>query len=284
MQSRPLSELSSGQLADLFNRSFEDYIGTLVNFNAETVVPYMAENFLSAPDSHAFYTDEDPNDPIGFAAIAVRPDKPTETRLLGMGITKNARGKGVGPKALKIAFDAERARGMKVVGFECIQQNAPGVKMYTKAGCVITRELLGWQHTPKEGEFSTDAELEPCTFDEVDVLVKTHGAADLPWQAWGFSKSPKTHRAFKLGNAYCVVSDPEDKEKDMVKLACLIVDPQSRRKGEATRLVKAMMARFPGKKWMAPPIFPKEYGEAIAAKLGFEETHLTQYQFEFKLV
>lgn len=284
MQSRPLSELSSDQIADVFNKSFEDYIGTQVNFTGEAAATYLTQNYISPTHSYAFYNAENPNEPIGFAAIAIRPDKPTESRLAAMGITKASRGKGAGPKALKLIFDAEKARGTQVIGFECIKQNTPAVNMYTKAGCVITRELLGWQHTPQEGEFSTDSELKPCTFEEIDILVKTHGAADLPWQAWEFPKSPETHRAFRLGNAYCVVTDPEDGEKDMVKLACFIVDPQSRRSGEAMRLVKAMMGQFPGKKWMAPPVFPKEYGDAMAAKMGFEKTHLTQYQMEINLV
>ncbi|EFY86582.1 acetyltransferase, gnat family [Metarhizium acridum CQMa 102] len=283
MESRPASELSNSQIADLFNKSFEDYMGSLVNFTAESISNYIILKHVSTAHSHAFYSSDNPNEPIGFAFIAIRPDKPTETRLGAMGIVKASRGKGVGPKALKMVFDAERARGMSTVGFECIQQNAPALKMYANAGCIITRELLGWQYTPHQAEFPADSELKPCSFEEVDVLVKTHGAADLPWQAWGFDKSPETNRAFRLGDAYCVVTDPEDKEKDTVKLACLIAAPQSRRKGEATRLVKAMMGRFPGKKWMAPPIFPKEYGEELANKLGFQKTKLTQYQLGMAL-
>lgn len=283
MESRPISELSDSQIADVFNKSFEDYIGTLVNFTAESMSNYITLNYLSKAHSHAFYSSENPNEPIGFALIAIRPDKPTETRLGAMGIVKASRGKGVGPKALKMVFDAEKARGMSTVGFECIQQNAPAVKMYTNGGCIITRELLGWQHTPRQGEFPADSEPKPCSFEEVDALVKTCAAGDLPWQAWGFDKTPETNRAFRLGDAYCVVTDPEDKEKDTVKLACLIVTPQSRGKGEATRLAKAMMGRFPGKKWMAPPIFPKEYGQGLAKKLGFQKTELTQYQLEMVL-
>ncbi|TWU78481.1 hypothetical protein ED733_008950 [Metarhizium rileyi] len=283
MESRPISELSTGQIADLFNKSFEDYVGATVKFTAESMASYIDLNYISTSRGHAFYSSERPNEPIGFAFIAVRPDKPTETRLGAMGMVKASRGKGLGPKALRMVFDAEKARGTSVVGFECIQQNAPAVKMYKNAGCVITRELLGWQYTPKEEEFSTDPELKVCSFEEIDLLVKMHAAADLPWQAWGFSRNTETNRAFSLGDAYCVVTDPEDRQKDTVKLVCLIVKPQSRGKGEATRLVKATMAQFPGKKWMAPPIFPKEYGERLARRLGFEETDMTQYQLEMKL-
>jgi GNAT superfamily N-acetyltransferase len=270
-------------MADLFNQGFEDYIGTLVNFTADSLAKYMAPNYISVDHSHAFYDTENPSEPIGFALIAIRPDKPTETRLAAMGVAKAHRGKGVGPWGLKAVLDAEKARGTKVVGFECIKQNERALKMYTTAGCVITRELLGWQYTPGAGEFSTEPELEKCSFDEVDALVKAHGAADLPWQTWAFSKAPETHAAFRLRGAYCVVTDPE-KAEDMVKLACLIVDPAARGRGEATRLVKAMMAQFPGKKWMAPPVFPKEYGERLAASLGCEITHLTQYQLEVRVV
>ncbi|KAK2606032.1 hypothetical protein QQS21_003550 [Conoideocrella luteorostrata] len=287
MESRPASDLSVAELADLFNKSFEDYMGAPagINFTAESLSDFISLSYISIPHSHVFYMSERPSEPIGSAFIGIRPDKPTEVRLVSMGIFKASRGKGAGSKVLQLILEAERARGTQTVGLECIQQNAAGVRMYTAAGFSIVRELLGWERdAPREGEFAANPGLRPCSIGEVDVLVKTHGAADLPWQAWAFDTSTVKNRAFRLGDAYCVVSDPDDKESDMIKLVSFIVDPQSRKKGEADRLITAMLGEFPAKKWLVRPIFPKEYGESFAGRFGFVEMSLTQYQMEFKIV
>ncbi|KAK2834891.1 hypothetical protein FQN49_006808 [Arthroderma sp. PD_2] len=287
MESRPASELPVAQVAALFNKSFEGYIWSAVpaNFSEESFSEAIRLNFISLPRSHVFYAADKPSEPVGLAIIAVRPDKPTETRLLAMGIFKSARGKSAGTAAVRIILDAEKACGMERVGWECVKQNTAAVKLYRRAGSTTIRELFGWQREPTaEGEFKTSPDLKSCTFEEIDLLVKTHSAKNLPWQAWGFAKKPEENRAFRLGDAYCVVTDPEDKEKDAIRLECLIVDPRSRGKGEARRLVEAMLGRYPGKKWVVLPRFPREYGESIAAHFGFKAMEVSQYQMEYTFV
>lgn len=284
MESKPASQLSLDQLAELFNKAFQGYIGRIVSFTAESLAGFITNSHISLPHSHVFYLEEDLNTPVGFIYIAIRADKPTEPRLVAMGIIPECKGRGVGTEALKKAIAAEEARDVSILELEVIQQNPAAVKLYKRAGFTVHRELLGWERdAPADGEYTADPELTTCTFEEVDELVKTHGSADLPWQAWGFSKNPDTSRAFKLGNAFCVTTNPEDQEADTVKLQCLIVDPQYRNTGQATRLIKAMMARYPGKKWSATPIFPKEYGESIAKELKFAEMDITQYQMRLTL-
>jgi ribosomal protein S18 acetylase RimI-like enzyme len=284
MESKPVSELSAEQLASLFNEAFKGYIGVNVSFTAETLTRWLADNFISLPLSHVFFSPSDPKEPIAFGLIATRPDKPRESRLGAMGVVPAFKGRGIGSRALGTIIAAERARGVSVLELEVIQKNDPAVNLYQRSGFAVTRELVGWQRDPPApGEFETDAELQPCSFEEVDTLVKTHGADDLPWQAWGFRKSSDTARAFKLGQAYCVVTNPEDEQSDTVNMRSLIVAPGSRGKGDATRLIKAMMGRFPGKKWAAGPVFPKEYGIKIAKQLGFEAMEIAQYQMRLYL-
>ncbi|KAJ6440603.1 acetyltransferase, gnat family [Purpureocillium lavendulum] len=287
MESKAATVLSIEQLATLANDAFTGYIGNLVSFTGETLTKWLQNNFISLPLSHVFFSPDNPDEPIAFGLIALDDARPGKSRLGAMGVVPAFQGKGVGGRALTTIIDAERRRGVSLFELEVIQQNTRGVQLYKRAGFTVHRELLGWQRdAPGSDEFrDSSSELKSCSFEDVDKLVKEHGATDLPWQAWGFVKNAhaKTHRAFQLGNAYCVVSNPEDDEKDTVGLQSLIVAPSSRGKGEASQLIKALMTRYPTKKWMASPIFPKEYGDKIAAALGFSTTSLTQYQMYLKL-
>lgn len=284
MESRPASTASSAQLAEVWNAAFSDYVGGSVNFNAETVSLWFSKNFISLPRSHVFFLPSEPDKLIAFCLIAIRDDKPGESRIPMMGVVPSARG-GTGSRAVNEVIRAEKAHGTKLIELECIQNNPLGLNLWKRKGFTILREIPGWERdAPPAGEFASNSELQDCSIGEVDLLVQKHGAKDLAWQAWGFGPraTPKT-RAFKLGHAYCVVSDPRDKEEDTVTMHSLFVDPEWRLKGEATKLVKAMMGNFPGMKWEASPIFAKEYGDGIARRLGFREDKSKQYQMRLTL-
>ncbi|UNI15921.1 hypothetical protein JDV02_002405 [Purpureocillium takamizusanense] len=284
MESKPATVLSAEQLAALANEAFKGYIGNIVSFTAETLNKWLNDNFVSLPLSHIFFSPDNPEEPIAFGLIATHDARPGKSRLGAMGVVPAFQGKGVGSRALTTIIEAERSRGVSVFELECIKQNTRGVQMYKRAGFEIHRELVGWQRdAPENDEFQNNPELEACSFDDVDKIVKTHGATDLPWQAWGFTQDSKAQRAYRLDNAYCVISNPEDDEKDTVRMQCLIVDPSARGRGEASQLIKALMGRYPTKKWAAGAIFPKEYGEQIAEKLGFSGLDMYQYQMYLKL-
>jgi ribosomal protein S18 acetylase RimI-like enzyme len=284
MEAKPASELSAAELANLFNEAFKGYIGREVAFTADTVTKWLTNNFISLPLSQVFFSPSDQTEPIAFGLIATRPDKPLESRLGAMGVIPAFKGKGIGSQALGAIIEAERKRGVSVLELEVIQTNTAAVNLYKRFGFVNIRELVGWQRNPPTpGEFDTNVELKPCSVKEVDDLVKIHGSNDLPWQIWGFSMNAGTSHAYQLGNAYSVITDPEDADKDTVRLQSLIVEPAVRGKGDATKLIKAVMAKFPGKKWAIDPIFPKEYSDNIAKHLGFEEMTLKQYQMRRSL-
>ncbi|GJN76401.1 acetyltransferase, gnat family [Purpureocillium lilacinum] len=284
MESKPATVLSTEQLTTLANEAFKGYIGNLVSFTPEALTKWLNDSFISLPLSHIFFSPENPDEPIAFGLIATHDGRPGKSRLGAMGVVPAFQGKGVGGRALTTIIEAERRRGVSLFELECIKQNTRGVQMYKRAGFEVHRELVGWQRdAPASGEFQDSSELTSCSFEDVDKVVKTHGADDLPWQAWGFTQDSKAQRAFRLGDAYCVISNPEDDEKDTVRMQCLIVDPSSRGKGEASQLIKALMGRYPTKKWAAGAIFPKEYGANIASKLGFSQPDMYQYQMYLKL-
>ncbi|XWX01812.1 hypothetical protein V2A60_009841 [Cordyceps javanica] len=298
MDIRSGSDFTVEQIAACSNEAFADYFGHPIVWTPEELDGYMPSHCISKERS-LVACPEGSDTPVGFALMAYRDDLPGHARLAGMGVVPGWAGKGVGSRLIAAMVDAARADGTETIWLEVITKNAPAIKLYSRNGFEVVRPLAGWtrdaddpaaaggegrqaaperekerkQEQEQEQRGRQQPELEECTPDEVLRLMKRHGAAaDLPWQLWhqfALSARPQSCRGFRLGAAHCAISDPEDDSKDTVNLLGAAVEPEARGKGDATALLRAVMARYPGKKWKAPATIPLEYGETIAKRLGF---------------
>ncbi|KAH7009525.1 acetyltransferase, gnat family [Ilyonectria destructans] len=285
MESRPGNSISPSQLAAVFNAAFTNYIGAEVKFTEETIMLSCKGYLVSLELSHIFFPTPDSNEPVAFGLIAIRDDKPKESRLAAMGVVPSYHGKGTGTQAMELIISAERKRGVHIIELECIKQNERALRLYKRMGFSIVQELYGWEKDLTSVKDSvSDASLEDCTFEELKKQITTHAAPDLPWQAWGVNLLGPTKRVFKLGHAYCATSHPDKDEEITVNVTSLFVEPEWRCQGEARRLIEAMMAKFPSKKWRASPIFPKEPADRLAAHFGFTPMDLSQYQMRLQLI
>ncbi|KAK0384195.1 hypothetical protein NLU13_8283 [Sarocladium strictum] len=269
MFSKPASECSWAELAKLVNKSFEGYIGSPVHMTAEGVEAWFPANFVAPAISPVFFpsSPEDGAEPIAFALLSVRDDRPGQTRLTTMGVVPTFQGRGTGSKVLQEVIEAERKRGTRLLELECIQGNERALKLYTRNGFTKYRELAGWHMTEVPSEASVaHPGLQDCSVEDVDAILAAHGSPDLPWQARGMAKLASPGLGFRLDHAYCVIEKPND-DADTILVYCFIVEPDWRRKGEGKRLIEALVARYPGKKFKARPIFPYEYGESFTKSL-----------------
>ena len=301
MEIKPASVLSIDEVAKLANIAFEGYDGVGRHHTGETLTTWINRHFITLERSYVFYDTSVSAEPVAFALMAVRPDKPRHVRLGAMGAV--IRGQGHGYKALKMVEQEERKRGMEVIELECMHNNPAGLRLYTKGGYTILRELPGWETGVVDG-FADDERLEELSLQEVQRVLKEQiDGEDVPWQLWDFATQPFAHRGFKLGEAYCAISDPEppspkedtsksddaedkkegDAEAPTIKLASLFTLPSSRGQGQATRLAEAVMGRFPGHKWYAPAVFPREYGEGLSRKFGATELRTMLLQMRLQL-
>lgn len=245
--------------------------------------------------------------------------KAGHARLAGMGVVPLFQGRGIGWLALGMVIDGLRDKGVELLELECVSANRRAMNLYTGAGFSIVRELTGWDRDDEvtfqkgeelkrwrrqqrledaglpqeEDDDDNDKEakqpevrerLQECPIQEVSALVNAHGAEDLPWQAWGFHRSPTPQRAFHVnGEAYCVVAAPQEDEP-AYRISCVFVPPEHRGKGATQRLAKAMFAHFPHWRWATYGTFPREYGEKIAERAGFtEKTHRRHYQMRLRI-
>ncbi len=209
---------------------------------------------------------------LGVALIARRG---WSSRLAGMPIIPEARGQKVGAWLMEQLIVEAKSRGDRRMELEVIQQNEPAVKLYQKVGFQTIRRLVGYKLESPSGK--------PDGLTEIDVrqlanLVNLHGLPNLPWQLSGENLAPTgpPQRAYRLGVAYAMISNPD---ADRIALRSVLTMPDSRGKGRATRLLRALFAQFPDKSWVVPAIFPEEMS-GFFEKLGFELQKLSQFQME----
>jgi N-acetylglutamate synthase-like GNAT family acetyltransferase len=82
-----------------------------------------------------------------------------------------------------------------------------------------------------------------------------------------------------LGDAAAVIEQREE----VVELHCLVVAPQARRRGAATRLLKALFSTFPGAGWLVAARYPEEIPAGLFTRLGFVEDAIRQQQMVLHL-
>ena len=82
-------------------------------------------------------------------------------------------------------------------------------------------------------------------------------------------------RAFRLGAAVAVILEagPQD-----VMIRSLVVAGDQRRRGEGSRLLRALAARLPGRRWRTQVILPEQLGAAFFAANGLRRQALTQLE------
>jgi N-acetylglutamate synthase-like GNAT family acetyltransferase len=108
-----------------------------------------------------------------------------------------------------------------------------------------------------------------------------YGLPDLPWQISGESlaQAGPPGKAYQMGSAYAAISDPE---RSHVAIRTIVVESEARQQGQATQLLRAVMAQYPGKTWIVPALCPAEIG-GVFEKVGFEREDLSQLQMALEL-
>lgn len=282
---KPASDYTIPFLADLMTRGFEGYI-VPVNITEPVLHTMIRRDGIDLTASRVLLREEEP---IGVAFIARRG---WTSRLAAFGITSNARSGGVGTQAMEQLLEEAKARGEKEMLLEVIEQNTAGVKLYEKVGFTKMRRLVGYKLDTTSapaavpgGEesaqnryaaLSDTVKIEEIDIREVARQVTYHGMKDLPWQLSGTSIMQHTppSRAFKLNDAYCLISNPEAAD---VAIQSVLVKARSRGAGLSAVLMRALFAKFPNKVWHVSPIYPEEMG-FIFEHVGMERESLSQWQ------
>jgi ribosomal protein S18 acetylase RimI-like enzyme len=209
---------------------------------------------------------------MALCLIARRGDR---SRVAAMGVVPELRRGGMGRALMLRALDEARSRGDRSLLLEVIESNAPAVALYTGMGFRVRRRLVGWEGAPPERA----APLEEVSLSTALTTALWQGEPGLPWQL-----APETlaglispTRAFRLGAAVAVLTEagPQD-----VVLRALVVPEGKRRQGEGSRLLRALAAHLPGRRWRIPAIVPEGLGAGFLSANGLRLQALTQLELE----
>ncbi len=266
------AERPSSDTFETFNRAFAGYVGGSVTFDAKSFSGFLTlQNINLALSRLALQEGE----PVGFGLVARRG---WTSRLAAMGVVPEASGQGVGTRLLEGLLEEARGRGDRRYTLEVIEQNPRAVALYQKLGFSVRQRLLEFEAHQLEGE---RAGLESLDIAEVARLAVQHGDEDLPWQLDGYSlvQQGPPSLAYRLGPSCAVIGNPAG---PVVRLHSLLTLPAERRRGHATRLLRALFAHYPGKRWHLPALCPEPYAPVLGAA-GFRRGTFSQFQMERRL-
>jgi ribosomal protein S18 acetylase RimI-like enzyme len=255
--------------AALLNGGFADYF-VKFHFDPATLLAAARVDSVDYSLSRTVFLD---GEPVGVAHIARRG---WTSRLAGMAIIPEARGKKVGRAFMEHLLAEARVRGDRAMELEVIEQNPRAVRLYESVGFLKMRRLAGYAGAPAADAGPGTGSLEQLDIREFARLVAVHGFPDLPWQisaATLVHLSPPTV-AYRGGAAAVLISDPSAPQ---IVIRGLLTEAAARGRGHALGVVRSLFAKHPGKTWRVPAFFPEEMG-AVFAQAGLAPTEISQWQ------
>ena len=270
---QPASNYTVSDLVTTLNQGFEDYF-IPIQFTNSMFLNMLHKDGIDLSASRVLLVD---NKPSGIALIAPRGARRV-SRLAAMGIAKEIRGKGAGSWFMKGLIDEACKRDDKEMVLEVIEQNEPAVRLYQNYGFESVRRLVGYTCRGKDAIENKKDELLQIDLREMSRLISQYGLPDLPWQLSGESLvqiKPSVH-AYRVEQAYIVTSNPE---AEHVVIWSLLVEPEARGHGLASKMLKHIVANYAGKTWHVPALCPEELGK-VFERAGFEKEALSQWQMK----
>lgn len=268
-ETSPVFNYSLSDLVAILNRGFEDYF-VPIRFNMTTFTNLLRKDGIDLAASKVLTLD---GQPCGIALLARRG---WTSRLAAMGLAKEIRGKGAGSSFLEKLIDEARERGERDMVLEVIEQNEPAVNLYRKHGFEAVRRLIGCVCT--DADEADSSSLQEMDLREMGRLISRWGLPDLPWQLSGESIAQMNPpaRVYRSGPACIAISNPE---MDQVVVWSLLVEEHARGQGLGSQILRAVMARHPGKRWQMPAVLPEELWR-VFEKADFKKENLSQWQMK----
>ena len=256
--------------ADVLARAFEDYFVRIPS-TVDVLLNMARADSVDLTLSCVFLRD---GTAVGGALIARRG---WTCRLAGMAIVPEARRGGVGRAAVLHLLTQATARGDRTMFLEVIEQNTAALALYRACGFKEVRRLVGFAGQPAQD--ATSPSLVEVDLREVAEAVTRYGLPNLPWQLSGETLAHLTPPAvaYKLDDAWIALSDPT---QSVVTVRGLVVRNPEQGAGREAALLRAVMAKHPGKEeWRLSALWPEELAPVIAPA-GLARSPLTQWQMQ----
>jgi ribosomal protein S18 acetylase RimI-like enzyme len=273
---RPVAECTAAQVANALTSSFEGYVmpvnvsvqGYERRFRPENVDPF---------SSYVYFRNTTP------VAVILVARRGWTSRVAAMAVAPEARGRGVGKWIMQGAIREAVSRGDRSILLEVFEHNTPAVNLYKGLGFKPLRRLVGYHREPSAAAPDTaDAllDLDPLDFARV---VAREGEPGLPWMltAETLCGTVPPARAFHLDSrAYALIGDPD---ANVISLTALVVPRSHRHNGWGSRLMMALFAAYPDRRWSIPQIVPEGLAPAFFARCGWGLLDTNQLEMSLDL-
>ncbi|WP_221032649.1 GNAT family N-acetyltransferase [Actomonas aquatica] len=272
MNLRPLSTIAVEVIAALLNRGFADYLVPL-RFDAAAVQAMERQDQV---DLDASWLLHDGREHLGVLLIARRG---FHSRVAGMCLVPEARGRGLGRHLLDTAIHSARERGDTHLHLEVIDQNKTALRLYQRSGFKRVRQLLGYSAAPVD---ATAPEADDISVHPLTTYIETarqHEWSNLPWQISAPTLAAldvNQHTTLRVGSLLALVRNLPNQIKILRALLPLNTSEPS------AADLRALRDRHPAATWRAPALFPVEWQPAFTAA-GLTPDDLTQSQLTLEL-
>lgn len=267
----PAHELALNQQAKIFNAAFAGYVGGTFELDAGALSSFMSLQGIDL--CYSRFARANNGQIVSFGYINRTG---SFSRLAGMGTIASARRSGAAAFVLSQLLIEAKQRSDEAMILEVIQQNPAAVALYESHGFRSIDHLLGWRGA---GRRTAVGDRPAHSIREIPVAeaLGFPGTIDYPTLPWQISR----HAAAKVARAHAyAVADVAvvvgDTDTSPIRLHGfpgfdgsnwpLVRD-----------LTSDLVARFPGREFYAPPIFPETFGREVFQPLGFQQDKISQF-------
>jgi ribosomal protein S18 acetylase RimI-like enzyme len=166
----PASTLTREQLVAVFNEGYEGYY-VPVQLDADALGRHLGSGDVDLEASRVALRG---TSPLGFCVLGVRGD---EGWIGGMGVATAARRRGIGEALLRAVIDEARARGLRRIVLEVLEQNEPARRLYERLGFEHVRDLEIWSLE----DAPPSAAGHELPRHEAETRIRAHRTTAEPW-------------------------------------------------------------------------------------------------------
>jgi ribosomal protein S18 acetylase RimI-like enzyme len=266
----PAGELALAEQARIFNLAFTGYLAGWSEMNAAALVRFLCAQ--GADLCHSRFLREKKGECISFGYINRTGNI---ARLASMGTVPRARRSGAAAYLLSQLMDEAKARADEAMILEVFEQNPAAITLYRRHGFRELTRLFGWR---RRAEAESESEIS-IKLREISLLAASHapGAYQYPRIPWQISQYAMAKlavgRAYKIDNVHVVIGDPD---LDSIRVQGLFWNDENGWHAPRKALA-AVLRRFPKREFVAPAIFPAQFGTEIFERLGFTRESLNQF-------
>ena len=267
-------EFGAAATAEVLTRGFEDYAVPMV-YTPERLLQVTSVDSVDLAATQVLF---EMGKPLGAALIARRGKT---SRLAGMSLVREARGRGMGGALIEQIKEDARQRNDDAVLLEVLEGNLPAVRLYRRRGFTLIRRLVSFSAAPVIDPVKR-LPLTETPLSEVAQGIAESGVDHVPWQVSSqtVAQLSATHLGFRLGGACLAILRSTDVA---IRIRTVGVEGGISKNGKAvSKLLQCLRDANPGRSCEITAFWPEEHSE-LFSRAGFVRSSLSQLQMILSL-